>query len=196
MTRIRYKMFSTLHNAQDVIVELLCTAMVWAYFKSLTNRTPETLAVANEGLRQLHYSLVTSAATLRYLEMSKGRALLILSLLFLLAAFNVVEALMATNKHALATIAGRLKKAVLNALNLFFIHLSIFFEKVYQTKRIHDFSYGRMDHLGHSPVTFYLARSINGFSALILCQLSGGLKGASKLRAELKKMIAPEQKME
>ncbi|XP_074382361.1 uncharacterized protein LOC141724212 isoform X2 [Apium graveolens] len=84
-------MFSTLHNAQDVIVELLCTAMVWAYFKSLTNRTPETLAVANEGLRQLHYSLVTSAATLRYLEMSKGRALLILSLLFLLAAFNVVE---------------------------------------------------------------------------------------------------------
>lgn len=46
-------MFSTLHNAQDVIVELLCTAMVWAYFKSLTNRTPETLAVANEGLRQV-----------------------------------------------------------------------------------------------------------------------------------------------
>lgn len=64
------KMAATLTKLRTVCIELLCTAMAWAdfktqshaelrsriiamFFKSLTCRTPEIVAVAKEGLRQV-----------------------------------------------------------------------------------------------------------------------------------------------
>lgn len=64
------KMAVTLTKLRTVCIELLCTAMAWAdfktqshaelrsriiamFFKSLTCRTPEIVAVAKEGLRQV-----------------------------------------------------------------------------------------------------------------------------------------------
>lgn len=64
------KMASSLNNLKTACIELLCTAMAWAdfktqnhaelrakiismFFKSLTSRTPEIVAVAKEGLRQV-----------------------------------------------------------------------------------------------------------------------------------------------
>lgn len=64
------KMASSLNNLRTACIELLCTAMAWAdfktqnhaelrakiitmFFKSLTSRTPEIVAVAKEGLRQV-----------------------------------------------------------------------------------------------------------------------------------------------
>lgn len=64
------KMFISLNKLRTVCIELLCTAMAWAdfktpahgelrsritamFFKSLTCKTPEIVAVAKEGLRQV-----------------------------------------------------------------------------------------------------------------------------------------------
>lgn len=64
------KMAATLTKLRTVCIELLCTAMAWAdfktqshaelrsriiamFFKSLTCRTPEIVGVAKEGLRQV-----------------------------------------------------------------------------------------------------------------------------------------------
>ena len=76
------KMAATLTKLRTVCIELLCTAMAWAdfktqshadlrsriiamFFKSLTCRTPEIVAVAKEGLRQVclpsHLSLIEAS---------------------------------------------------------------------------------------------------------------------------------------
>lgn len=64
------KVVTTLNKLRTACIELLCTAMAWAdlktpnhtelrakiismFFKSLTCRTPEIVAVAKEGLRQV-----------------------------------------------------------------------------------------------------------------------------------------------
>lgn len=64
------KVTTTLNKLRTACIELLCTAMAWAdlktqihselrskiismFFKSLTCRTPEIVAVAKEGLRQV-----------------------------------------------------------------------------------------------------------------------------------------------
>lgn len=64
------KVATSLNKLRTACIELLCTAMAWAdfktqshsefrakvismFFKSLTSRTPEIVAVAKEGLRQV-----------------------------------------------------------------------------------------------------------------------------------------------
>lgn len=64
------KVVTSLNKLRTACIELLCTAMAWAdfktpnhselrakvismFFKSLTSRTPEIVAVAKEGLRQV-----------------------------------------------------------------------------------------------------------------------------------------------
>ena len=71
---INPKVVTTLNKLRTACIQLLCTAMVWAdfktpnhaelrarvismFFKSLTCRTPEIVAVAKEGLRLVINSL-------------------------------------------------------------------------------------------------------------------------------------------
>ena len=72
------KVITTLNKLRTACIELLCTALAWAdlktqnhselraktksmFFKSLTCRTPEIVAVAKEGLRQVScYTLLCS----------------------------------------------------------------------------------------------------------------------------------------
>lgn len=71
------KVANSLNKLRTACIELLCTAMAWAdfktqnqselrskiismFFKSLTSRTPEIVAVAKEGLRQVGFSFRTS----------------------------------------------------------------------------------------------------------------------------------------
>lgn len=67
------KMATSLNKLRTACIELLCTAMAWAdfktqnhsdlrakvismFFKSLTSRSPEIVAVAKEGLRQVCFA--------------------------------------------------------------------------------------------------------------------------------------------
>lgn len=70
------KVATSLNKLRTACIELLCTAMAWAdfktqnhselrakiitmFFKSLTCRTPEIVGVAKEGLRQVLFYLLT-----------------------------------------------------------------------------------------------------------------------------------------
>lgn len=69
------KVATSLNKLRTACIELLCTAMAWAdfktqnhsdlrakvismFFKSLTSRSPEIVAVAKEGLRQVCWALL------------------------------------------------------------------------------------------------------------------------------------------
>ncbi|KAL2491433.1 Phosphatidylinositol 3- and 4-kinase family protein with FAT domain [Abeliophyllum distichum] len=76
---------TSLNKLRTACIELLCTAMAWAdfktqnhselrakiismFFKSLTSRTPEIVTVAKDGLRQFHYGVFFAYMRLREQE--------------------------------------------------------------------------------------------------------------------------------
>lgn len=83
------KVVTSLNKLRTACIELLCTAMAWAdfktanhselrakvismFFKSLTSRTPEIVAVAKEGLRQVCNAYLYILSFSYYLELIFG----------------------------------------------------------------------------------------------------------------------------